>query len=131
MTDTKIVQHEAIQNRVVSQARTKRRKSQDSSTVQVIDEKGPREARILIVDEHYSVRQALTRLINEESGFTVAAEAENAEQALYTISTQQLDLVIVDRSLEINGRAGLAEKIKSNCPHVPVLVLPVSEFLEQ
>ena len=131
MSDTKTIQHEATTSRVVSQARTKRRKSQDSSTVQVIDEKGPREARILIVDEHYSVRQALIQVINKEPGFAVVAEAEHAEQALDIINTQQIDLVIVDRSLERNGRAALNQKIKINCPHVPIFVLPVSEFLEQ
>lgn len=130
MADTKTIQHEVTRNRTVSRGSSERKKSQDSGAVQAFHEKEPKKARILIVDGHYSVRQGLTRLINEEPGFVVSAEAENAEQALDSISTREVDLVIVDRSLENNGRAGLSEKIKSNCPHVPVIVLPVSEFLE-
>jgi len=94
-------------------------------------EKKTKKTRILVVDEDAAVRQGLTRLINDEPGFMVAAEAETAEQALDTVSKQQVDLVIADVSLEGTGGFQLAEEIKSRCPHVPVLVLPVSEFLEQ
>jgi PleD family two-component response regulator len=90
-----------------------------------------KQIRILVVDEHATARQDLTRLINEEPGFTVAAEAENAKQALDTIGKQQVDLVIADVSLEGTGGVQLTEEIKSRCPHVSVLVLPVSKFLEK
>ncbi len=94
-------------------------------------EKKTKKTRILVVDEDPSVREGLTRLINDEPGFMVAAEAESTEQALDTISKQQVDLVIVDVSLEGTGGIQLTEEIKSRCPHIPVLVLPVSKFLEK
>ncbi|UCF43440.1 MAG: response regulator transcription factor [Planctomycetota bacterium] len=94
-------------------------------------EKKTKKTRILVIDEHATVREGLTRLINDEPGFTVAAEAENAEQALDTISKQEVDLVIVDVSLESTTGTRLTEEIKSRCPHMPVLVLPVSNFLEK
>lgn len=90
-----------------------------------------KQTRILIVEEHATVRQDLRRLINEEPSFTVAAEAENAKEALDTISKQQVDLVIADVSLEGTGGIQLTEEIKSRRPQVPVLVLPVSKFLEK
>ncbi|MHC4912591.1 MAG: response regulator [Planctomycetota bacterium] len=94
-------------------------------------EQKTKRTRILVIDEHATVREGLTQLINDEPGFMVAAEAENAEQALDTISKQQVDLVIVDVSLESTTGTPLTEEIKSRCPHIPVLVLPVSNFLEK
>lgn len=148
LADTKTMQDEGTRNRIVSRGMSKGRKLQDSGAVQTVfepsegisgreimgrekQEKKTKKTRILVVDEDAAVRQGLTRLINDEPGFMVAAEAETAEQALDTVSKQQVDLVIADVSLEGTGGFQLAEEIKSRCPHVPVLVLPVSEFLEQ
>lgn len=141
-------QYEVIQNPVAGPGRAKGRKLLCSGAVQILSEtpegiawskamdrkeRGSKvkQTRILVVDEHATVRQDLTRLINEEPGFTIAAEAENAKQALDTISKQQVDLVIADVSLEGRGGVQLTEEIKSRCPHVLVLVLPVSKFLEK
>ncbi len=148
MGDTRIMQDEGTRNRVVRRGRSKRRKLQDSGAVQTVFEssegisgseimgreehdKKTKKTRILVVDEHPAVREGLTRLINDEPGFMVAAEAESTEQALDTISKQQVDLVIADVSLEGTGGVQLTEEIKSRCPHIPVLVLPVSKFLEK
>jgi PleD family two-component response regulator len=142
------MQHEVIQNPVAGPGRAKERKLRGSGAVQISPETPEgiagskamdrekcgskvKQTRILVVDEDATVRQDLMRLINEEPGFTVAAEAENVKQALDTISTQQVDLVIADVSLEDTGSVQLTEEIKSRCPHVPVLVLPVSKFLEK
>jgi DNA-binding NarL/FixJ family response regulator len=90
-----------------------------------------RQTRILVVDQDATVRQDLARLINEDPGFKIAAEAGNAKQALETISKQQVDLVIADVSLDHTGGIQFAEEIKCRSPHVPVLVLRVSKFLEK
>lgn len=148
MGETRTMQYEGTQNHVANRGRSKRRKLQDSGAVQTVfepsegisgsevmgreeHEKKPKKTKILVIDEEPSVRERLTRLINDEPGFTVAAEAGNAEQALDTISKQQVDLVIVDVSLESKTDMRLTEEIKSRCPHMPVLVLPVSNFLEK
>jgi PleD family two-component response regulator len=148
MSETRTMEYEGTRNRTVRRGRSKRRKFQDSGAVQAVFESSKgisgreimgreehkqktKETRILVIDEHVTAREGLTRLINDEPGFIVAAEAESAEQALDTISKQQVDLVIVDVSLEDRGSIQLTEEIKSRCPHIPVLVLPVSNFLEK
>jgi PleD family two-component response regulator len=150
MSETRTMQYEdeGTRNCVANRGRSERRKSQDSGAVQTVfepfkgtsgrevmgreeHEKKTGKNRILVIDEHSSVREGLTRLINDEPGFMVAAEAENAEQALDTISKQQVDLVIADVSLESATGTRLTEDIKSRYPHIPVLVLPVSNFLEK
>lgn len=148
MGESGIMQCEGTRNRVGKRGRYRRRKFQDSGAVQKVlepskgnsgrevmgrEEHEPKtkKTRILVIDEHANVREGLTRLINNEPGFMVAAEAENAEQALDTLSEQQVDLVIADVSLESTAGVRLTEEIKKRCPHIPVLVLPVSNFLEK
>lgn len=89
-----------------------------------------RKTRILVLDNDASVRRELIQLINQEPGFRVSAEAENANQALDAVDKQQVDLAIINVSMESTNGIKLTEKIKARCPNLPVLVLPTSEFLK-
>lgn len=84
-------------------------------------------SRILIVDDHTVVRQGLTLLIGQEPDLVVCSEAENASQALEAIEKQQVDLAIVDISLDGPNGIQLTERIKSRHPHLPVLVLTMHD----
>lgn len=86
-----------------------------------------RKSGILIVDDHAVVRQGLTLLINQEPDLVVCAEAENAAQALETIEKQQVDLAIIDISLDGPNGIQLTERIKSRHPNLPVLVLTMHD----
>jgi len=83
--------------------------------------------KILIVDDHSIVRKGLIQLINEEPDLVVCAEAENATQALEAIEKKQVDLAIVDISLDGTNGIQLTEKIKSQRPHLPVLILTMHD----
>ena len=85
--------------------------------------------RILIVDDHAVVRQGLTKLVNQESDLEVAAEAENASQALDAIETQQIDLAIVDISLEGTSGLEFTESIIPRYPNLSVLILSMHDEL--
>jgi DNA-binding NarL/FixJ family response regulator len=86
-----------------------------------------KKTNILIVDDHSIVRKGLMQLINEEPDLVVCAEAENATQALEAIEKKQVDLAIVDISLDGTNGIQLTEKIKSQCPHLPVLILTMHD----
>jgi DNA-binding NarL/FixJ family response regulator len=90
-------------------------------------EKSESKTRILIVDDHSIVRKGLIQLINEEPDLVVCAEAENATQALEAIEKKQIDLAIVDISLDGTNGIQLTEKIKSQRPHLPVLILTMHD----
>lgn len=90
-------------------------------------DKGKYKTRILVVDDHTVVRQGLTLLINQEPDLVVCAEAENATQALEAIEKKQIDLAIVDISLDGTNGIQLTEKIKSQRPHLPVLILTMHD----
>ena len=84
-------------------------------------------SKILIVDDHTVVRQGLILLINQEPDLMVCAEAENMTEALEVIEEIEVDLAIVDISL--NGANGiqLTERITSEHPGLPVLVLTMHD----
>ena len=82
---------------------------------------------ILIVDDHSIVRRGLMQLVNQEPDLRVCGEAENAAQALEIIEKQQVDLAIVDISLNGTNGIQLTEKIKSMRPNLPVLILTMHD----
>ena len=78
--------------------------------------------KILIVDDHFIVRQGLMQLINYEPDMEVCAAAENTSQALNFIEKQPVDLAVVDISL--NGESGLelSKKMKLRWPNLPIVI---------
>lgn len=83
--------------------------------------------RILVVDDHKIVREGLTLLINQEKDLEVSAEANNAKQALDEVAKGNIDLAVVDISLDGVSGLQLTEKIKVNNPHLPVLILTMHD----
>ncbi len=90
---------------------------------------GKNKIRIMVVDDHAVVRQGLIKLIETEFDLIVCFEAENANQALKALGSQEFDLAIVDILLEgINGLE-LTEIMKSRSPKMIVLILSMYEGL--
>ncbi|MHC4259372.1 MAG: response regulator [Planctomycetota bacterium] len=83
--------------------------------------------RILVVDDHAIVREGLTLLINQEPDLAVCAKAENADDALDCLETEEIDLAIVDISLEGRNGLQLTEQLKSRYPNLPVLILTMHD----
>lgn len=65
--------------------------------------------RILLVDDHQMLRDGLTALINGEENMTVSGQAATGEEALKFLHENEVDVVIMDISLQ--GMSGL-EAIK-------------------
>ena len=81
----------------------------------------PSKRTILIVEGHPIVRERLTAVINATPDLVVCGEAENAVQAIETISILKPDLAIVN--ISIDGSVGLEsiKVLKSNHPKLPVI----------
>ena len=60
--------------------------------------KTPEPIRVLVVDDHPTVRQGLGRLLEPE-GITVCAEAANCADALAMVQKSRPDMALVDLSL--------------------------------
>ena len=78
---------------------------------------------LLIVDDHALVREGLKKIIDQEGGFRVVAEAGSAAEALNILSTAQVDIVTLD--INLPGRSGidLLYDIRRGYPKTKVLVL--------
>jgi two-component system response regulator AlgR len=61
---------------------------------------------ILIVDDETLARQRLLRMVEKIEGFSVVAEADNAEDALVAITQYDPDIVLLD--IRMPGRDGLS-----------------------
>jgi DNA-binding NarL/FixJ family response regulator len=83
--------------------------------------------RILVVDGHPTVRHELAELISRESELAVCVEVETVDETLDAIKQQQVDMAVVDISLEGPKGIQLAERIKMECPALPVLILSMQD----
>lgn len=80
-------------------------------------------AKILIVDDHPSVREGLALRISLHSDLEVCGEADSEDQALALVKQKDPDLVLVDISLKSGHGIELIKRIKSLAPTVKMLVI--------
>ena len=81
--------------------------------------------RILVVDDHPLVRQALLQVLNTQNDFKVVAEASDGEEAIRLATELQPDVVIIDISMpKINGIQA-TRIIKRNMPDIAIVVLTI------
>lgn len=77
--------------------------------------------RVLVADDHTSVRQMLRWLLEGDGRFTVAAEASDGSQAI--ASSAGVDLALLDIAMpHVDGLFALSE-IKSARPDLPVVIV--------
>jgi DNA-binding NarL/FixJ family response regulator len=79
--------------------------------------------KILIVDDHPSVREGLALRISLHSDLEVCGEADSEDQALALVKQTGPDLVLVDISLKSGHGIELIKRIKSLDPAVKMLVI--------
>jgi len=83
----------------------------------------PGPVRILIVDDHPSVREGLALRISLHADLEVCGEAESEEQAMTLVKQLKPDLVLVDISLKSGHGLELIKRIRAMDPAVKMLVI--------
>jgi len=79
-------------------------------------------ARILIVDDHPAVREALASRIGRQPDLEVCGEAADMSEALRLVAEVQPDLAVVDISLQSGSGIDLIKRIKAGNNTVRMLV---------
>src|SRR5258708_11701215 len=70
----------------------------------------PRRVRILVADDHPSIRENLRYLLNDEDDFEVVGVARDGGEALATTIALEPDVVVLDESMPVMpGSAVLAQ----------------------
>jgi DNA-binding NarL/FixJ family response regulator len=78
--------------------------------------------RIGIVEDDHDLREALCMMIQFTDQYELAGSFENAELALKTIPTLEVDAVLMDINLPGENGIMCVNKLKTSCPTVLVLM---------
>jgi DNA-binding NarL/FixJ family response regulator len=83
--------------------------------------------RVLIVDDHWLVRDGMRTLLSTRGGIEVVGEAADGEAAVAAAAELAPDVVVMD--LHMPGISGIeaTRRLTASSPHVRVLVLTMSE----
>jgi DNA-binding NarL/FixJ family response regulator len=79
-------------------------------------------ARILIVDDHPAMREALAARIGRQPDLEVCGEAADMNEALRLVADTQPDLAVVDISLKTGNGIDLIKRIKDRNDKIRMLV---------
>ncbi|NCC73015.1 MAG: response regulator transcription factor [Sphingobacteriia bacterium] len=79
--------------------------------------------RILLVDDHQIVRDGIISLLQGESRFVIAGQAENGVEALEKIEKFSPDLVILDINMPVMNGLECAKVVTEKFPDVRILTL--------
>lgn len=79
-------------------------------------------ARVLIVDDHPAVREALRLWISRQPDLQTCGEAANSQEALRLIEETRPDVAVVDLLIKHDSGLELIKRIRSHHRHLPILV---------
>jgi DNA-binding NarL/FixJ family response regulator len=83
--------------------------------------------KVFIVDDHPVVRDGLITLIGHEQDLKVCGYADDAAEALKSISSLKPDVVIADIGLKSSDGIELTKSIKTQHPRLPVVVFSIHD----
>jgi DNA-binding NarL/FixJ family response regulator len=78
---------------------------------------------VLLVDDHSLVRRGFRRLLEDDPGITVVAEAEDGPQALELARQLRPRVVVMDFALPSMSGAVAARNILKSAPEIAILIL--------
>jgi DNA-binding NarL/FixJ family response regulator len=82
-----------------------------------------RKLRILLADDHETVREGLKVIVNAQSDMQVIAEATDGAAAVAQACALAPDIVVMDVSMPTMNGLKATEALKARCPDVKVLML--------
>lgn len=82
-----------------------------------------RPIRVLIVDDHPLMREALAAAVSAEAGLALAGEAANGEQALHAYRELRPDVVIMDLLMPVRDGVSATAAILALDPNAHILIL--------
>jgi DNA-binding NarL/FixJ family response regulator len=90
--------------------------------------------KILLVDDHKLIRDAIRSYMDGDPEFEVIDEAGNGQEALVLLKTTPVDIVMLDISMPVMDGITCAEEIKNKYPDIKILALSMmndNQFIKQ
>ena len=84
--------------------------------------------RVLVVDDHPLMRQALKRVIDREPEFAVVGEAENGEQAIARARDLQPDVIVMDLFMPVKDGLIATAELTETQPNARILAFSSSSL---
>jgi DNA-binding NarL/FixJ family response regulator len=81
--------------------------------------------RVCVVDDHAIVREGLKRIISENPGMAVTAEAGDGNEALLVLQSKPCDVVVLDITMPNKSGLDVLKELHAQSPRLPVLILSV------
>ena len=81
--------------------------------------------RVLLADDHESVRRSLRTLIESHQGWEICAEAVDGRDAIKKIKRMQPDLVVLDIGMPYLSGLEVARDVKRNGPATKILIVTI------
>ena len=79
--------------------------------------------RILIADDHPIVRRGLKQILYDDPDIAIVEEAQNSDEVLEFVRTQNWDAIILDITMPGRGGLDTLEELKRHYPELPVLMI--------
>jgi len=79
--------------------------------------------RVLIADDHVTVREGLAAIIHRQPDMTVVAEADTGQSAVSLWRTERPDVTLLDLRMPILDGVGAIEQIRAEDPLARIVVL--------
>ena len=83
--------------------------------------------RVLIADDHESVRKGVCVILGARGDIEVCGEASNGREAIDKAKELQPDLIILDITMPVLSGIDAAEVIRTALPRVPILFLSMHQ----
>lgn len=78
---------------------------------------------VLIVDDHFVVREGLKLIIETSDSFQIIGEAENGEEALSFIEKKKPDVILMDLNMPKMSGLETIEALNKKQNHTPIMIL--------
>jgi DNA-binding NarL/FixJ family response regulator len=83
--------------------------------------------RVIVADDHESVRKGVCVILGTRSDIKVCAEASNGREAVERAQELKPDLIIMDITMPVLNGIDTAEVLRKTTPHVPILFLSMHQ----
>ena len=79
--------------------------------------------RVMLVDDHDLIRYGLRRLLEDQSGIEVIAEADSGEKALELARKTKMDVILMDINMPGIGGFEATSRLSKTHPEIKIIVL--------